>query len=72
MIAHFKGSDPFFAGLTTTQQGTTTNTENAAVVMKLEFNKSGTQHISPNTSNNFAGVVNTAVWLRNRISDETF
>jgi len=59
-------------GLPTTAQGTTSNTENAAVVIKLEFNETATQHISPKLSNSFSGVVNSAVWLRNRDNSETF
>lgn len=48
----------------TTLQGTTTDTENAATVIKLEYNK--VQFISPNALNSFNGTVNSAVWLRNR------
>lgn len=47
-----------------TLQGTTTDTENAATVIKLEYNK--VQFISPSATNSFNGIVNTAIWLRNR------
>lgn len=43
--------------------GTAHNTQ-AAVVIKLEYNK--VNYISPLYSNSFVGTVNTAVWLQNR------
>lgn len=53
-------------GDSTTAQGSTSDTENAATVIKLEYNKAGTQSISPSAANTFTGTVNTAVWLMNR------
>ena len=41
-------------GSTTTKQGTTSRNGSAAVVIKLEFNKAGTQTISPSASNTFS------------------
>jgi hypothetical protein len=42
----------------------TSHNEDAAVVMKLEYNM--VNYISPLFSNSFTGLVNTAVWIRNR------
>ena len=51
-------------GGSNTLQGSTTDTENAATVIKLEYNK--VQFVSPSASNSFNGTVNNAIWLRNR------
>ncbi len=49
--------------------GVLKNAQNSAVVLKLEFNLSSTNTISPNPGNTFNGIVNTVTWLRNNGSN---